>query len=88
MWGAGWAFVLIIGTIVTILMAGQDKNSRKIDANTNRIVQHEKVMNESIHSVEQALTVISINQKRQMEDVGLKYLDPERVKTYYYDKEN
>lgn len=79
MWGAGWFAVLVAGTIFTLVIAGQNTNRENIELNRKRIIAHERVMQTSVHELEQTLTIMSINQKRQMEASGVPYLDPERV---------
>ena len=86
MWGAGKVLLVIIGIIITILVAGQRDNSKKISNNTDRIIKHELDMNDGIHRIERVMAVMSINQKRHMEEDGVKYVDPAPIKGFSYDE--
>ena len=89
MWGAGKVLIAIIGLIVGILIYGQRDNTSKIADNTNRVIKHEALMNDSMHRVERTMAIMSINQKRHMEEDGVKYLDPTPIKSFgYEDKTN
>lgn len=79
MWGAGWFAVLVAGTIFALIIDGQNTNKKNIESNTDSIIAHERIMQSSVHELEQTLTIMSINQKRQMEASNIPYLDPERV---------
>ena len=85
MWGAGKVLIVIIGTIVAMLVAGQRDNSSKIARNTDRIIKHESSMNDSIHRVERVIAIMSINQKRHMEEAGVKYIDPAPITNFEYE---
>ena len=79
MWGAGKVLLVIIGIIVSLIVTGQYDNSRKIAENSSRIAQHESDMNDGLHKLEKVITIMSINQKRQMQDAGIHYIDPEPI---------
>lgn len=85
MWGAGWVMSLIIGPLtVGIIVSMIMTNSRDIKDAAEHIIQHERSVNGSIHELEQTITIMSINQKRQMEASGVPYLDPERTQRHEY----
>ena len=83
MWGAGKVLIIIIGIIVTLLISGQRDNATKIDLNAVRIAKHEIDMESSMHRLETYMTIMSVNQKRHMEEDGVKYLDPAPITEEY-----
>lgn len=83
MWGAGKVLIVVIGILVGILINGQRDNSAKIAENTVRIAKHEKDMENSMHKLERVMTIMSINQRRHMEEDGVRYLDPEPIGENY-----
>ena len=79
MWGAGWAAAGIFVVSITILFALIAVNTAGIEKTHQVVAQNERLMNRSVNSIEHTLTIMSINQKRQMEKDGLDYLDPEPI---------
>lgn len=76
MWGAGKILIAVLGIIIGIIFTGQLNNTGKIEMNTSRIASHERTMAEGMHQLEKVITIMSVNQKRQMEDAGIRYIDP------------
>lgn len=80
MWGAGWSFIIIIATMVTIILIGQGVNRTGIAENRASIVAHEKKINDSLHAVEKTLNIMSVNQIRHMREDGVDYIEPEPIR--------
>lgn len=80
MWGAGWVFSLIIGPLtVGIIISLIFSNTDKINLIDGKVQSHERTVTRSIHEIEHTLTIMSINQKQQMEAAGIHYFEPEPV---------
>ena len=79
MWGAGWSAAAIFGVSIVIIFGLIAANTTGIEQTRKVVARNERTMNTSVNQIQHTLTVMSINQKRQMEKAGVDYLDPEPI---------
>ena len=79
MWGAGWAAAAIFLVSMTIIFSLIAGNTAGIQKTRNVVARNERMMNTQVNSIQHTLTIMSINQKRQMKEAGIDYLDPEPI---------
>ena len=79
MWGAGWSAAAIFGIAIVIIFGLIAANTAGIEQTRKVVARNERITNTSINQIQHTLTVMSINQKRQMEKAGVEYLDPEPI---------
>ena len=79
MWGAGWSAAAIFGVSIVIIFGLIAANTAGIEQTRKVVARNERTMNTSVNQIQHTLTVMSINQKRQMENAGIDYLDPEPI---------
>ena len=79
MWGAGWSAAAIFGVSIVIIFGLIAANTAGIEQTRKIVARNERTMNTSVNQIQHTLTVMSINQKRQMEKEGIDYLDPEPI---------
>ena len=80
MWGAGIIVIgaiapLVVGVLFVLINSNADaiQQTRKVVARNERMVAHQ------MGRIDHTLTVISINQIRQMRELGIDYIDPPSI---------
>ena len=86
MWGAGWIAAGVFAIFMSIFYMLISSNTDGIQQTRQVVARNERHVNEQIGDVKQTLTVISINQKRQMEQSGMRYISPD-IMHYLHEEE-
>jgi len=79
MWGAGWVGAGVFGVAVVIIFSLITANTAGIQETRKVVARNERMTNTSVGQIQHTLTIMSINQKRQMEAAGVRYIDPEPI---------
>jgi len=76
MWGAGISVGAVCTVAIAILLSLINANTEGIQQTRKVVKAHERDVADSINAIDHTLTIISINQIRQMKQHGVDYIEP------------
>ena len=80
MWGGFLVTGVVIAPLVVGIIAAMIFSNRAdITMLAKEQQAHVRAVNGSLHEIETTLNSVSINQKRLMDQAGVKYIHPERI---------